>query len=166
MISMHINESQDIRIPPSTAIQLFCRSVLLASRFMHMTLTTNKETTVEGMHLIKISVSFFSRKNHADRGDVHIFVWFSFIIIISSKRKGSLTKHKTTLQMFYFVILYSNFSVNTRCFDGILRLKFIKKEKFLRYCWKTWFHRVSGCFDNGFTPHLHQFMPTRIKSLR
>ncbi len=32
--------------------------------------------------------------------------------------------------MFYFVILYSNFSVNTRCFDGILRLKFIKKEKF------------------------------------
>ena len=48
--------------------------------------------------------------------------------IETAKRKGSFTKHKTTLQMFYFIILYSNFSVNTRCFDDILRLKFIKKE--------------------------------------
>lgn len=100
MISMHIKESQDIRIPPSTAIQLFCSRVLFASRFIQMTLTTNKETTVDGMHLSKISVSSFSRQNHAVRGEVY----FSFIFIISSKRKGSFIKHKTPIELFYFII--------------------------------------------------------------
>ena len=65
MISMHMNESQDIRMPPSNAIQSRWSNVLLASRFMQMTLTTNRETTVDGMHRSRIPVSSRSRRAQA-----------------------------------------------------------------------------------------------------
>ena len=49
IISMHIKDSQDMRIPPSRAIHSNCSRVLFASRFMHIMLTTNSVTTVAGM---------------------------------------------------------------------------------------------------------------------
>ena len=49
MISIHIKDSQEISIPPSSAIQSSCRSVLLASRFIQITLTTKSVTTAAGM---------------------------------------------------------------------------------------------------------------------
>ena len=60
MISIHIKDSQDIRIPPSSAIQSSCNKVLLANRFMQITLTTNNVTTMTGIDLNRISVSSFS----------------------------------------------------------------------------------------------------------
>ena len=57
IISIHIKESHDIKIPPSNAIHSFRKRVLFASRFMQITLTTNNDTTVEGMHLKRIAVS-------------------------------------------------------------------------------------------------------------
>ena len=61
IISMHIKESQEIRMPPSRAIQSSLRSVLFARRFMQMTLTTNNVTTVVGIALNSnlYSVIFF-----------------------------------------------------------------------------------------------------------
>jgi hypothetical protein len=44
-----MKDSQEMRIPPSRAIQGSCRRVLLAKRFMQMTDTTNRVTTVAGM---------------------------------------------------------------------------------------------------------------------
>ena len=64
MISMHIKDSQDMRIPPSRAIQSVWTSVLLASRFMQITLTTKRETAVAGIHRSSITVSSFSLLNH------------------------------------------------------------------------------------------------------
>ena len=60
IMSIHINDSHEIRIPPSSAIQSSCKSVLFASRFIQITLTTNRVTTVAGMHRSKIAVSSFS----------------------------------------------------------------------------------------------------------
>jgi hypothetical protein len=57
---MHIKDSHEIKIPPSSAIQCVCSNVLFARRFMHITLTTNKVTTVDGMLLNKIEVSSFT----------------------------------------------------------------------------------------------------------
>ena len=51
IISIHIKDSQEIRIPPSRAIQSSWMSVLFASRFIQITLTTNNVTTVAGMIL-------------------------------------------------------------------------------------------------------------------
>ena len=55
-----MNDSQEIRMPPSRAIHSSCRSVLLASRFIQITLTTNSVITVAGMLRSKISVFSFS----------------------------------------------------------------------------------------------------------
>ena len=49
MTSIHMNDSHEMRIPPSRAIHGSCSSVLLAKRFMQMTLTTNKVTTAAGI---------------------------------------------------------------------------------------------------------------------
>jgi len=59
--SIHIKESQDINIPPSKAMKSSCSSVLLAKRFMEITLTTNKVTTVDGILLIR---SFMHLASH------------------------------------------------------------------------------------------------------
>ena len=56
-ISIHINESQEIRIPPSRAIQSSCTRVLFASRFIHTTLTAKSVTTVAGMERRSILLS-------------------------------------------------------------------------------------------------------------
>ena len=57
MISIHINESQEIRIPPSSAIQSSCKRVLFASRFIHTTLTTKRVTTLAGIERSSIFIS-------------------------------------------------------------------------------------------------------------
>ena len=49
IISIHIKDSQEIRIPPSRAIQSSWMRVLFASRFIQMTLTTNNVTTAAGI---------------------------------------------------------------------------------------------------------------------
>ena len=60
MMSMHIKDSQDIKIPPSNAMYSFWTRVLLASKFIEMTLTTKRDTTTDGMLLNSSVVSFFS----------------------------------------------------------------------------------------------------------
>ena len=70
IISIHINESHEIRIPPSSAIQSSCRRVLFASRFIHTTLTENNVTTVAGIDLSSILVSLYN------------FMYFSFLKFI------------------------------------------------------------------------------------
>jgi hypothetical protein len=60
IISIHIKESHDMRIPPSMAIQSSCNKVLFAKRFIHMTLTTNNVTTVVGIDRRSIFVISFS----------------------------------------------------------------------------------------------------------
>jgi hypothetical protein len=60
IMSIHINESHEIRIPPSSAIYSSCKRVLFASRFIHITLTTKSVTTVAGMHLRSTAVSSIS----------------------------------------------------------------------------------------------------------
>jgi hypothetical protein len=65
MISMHIKDSQEMRIPPSRAIQGSWRRVLLARRFIQMTETTKSVTTVAGMERRRILVSVYSRLSHA-----------------------------------------------------------------------------------------------------
>ena len=56
-ISMHMKESQEIRMPPSSAIQSSWRRVLFASRFIHTTLTAKSVTTVAGMERRSILLS-------------------------------------------------------------------------------------------------------------
>ena len=58
IISIHIKDSQEINIPPSKAIQSNCNKVLFASRFIQITLTTNKVTVVAGMDLSNIRIFF------------------------------------------------------------------------------------------------------------
>ena len=60
MISMHIKDSQEIKMPPSSAIQSSCNNVLLASKFMQTTLTAKSVTTVAGMDRSKIFVSVYN----------------------------------------------------------------------------------------------------------
>ena len=60
IISIHIKESQEIKTPPSRAIISVCTRVLFARRFIQITLTTNRETTAEGILLKRSTVSFFS----------------------------------------------------------------------------------------------------------
>ena len=59
MISIHKKDNQEIRMPPSSAIQSSCNNVLFASRFIHTTLTANKVTTVAGIDLSSIFVSAY-----------------------------------------------------------------------------------------------------------
>ena len=56
-ISIHINESQEIRMPPSRAIQSSWSRVLFASRFMQTTLTAKSVTTVAGIERRSILLS-------------------------------------------------------------------------------------------------------------
>ena len=80
IMSMHMKESHEIRIPPSSAIQSNWSKVLLASRFMQMTLTTKSVTTVEGMERNKILVSSFSFCIHAFIFIVWFFTpWFPYL---------------------------------------------------------------------------------------
>ena len=60
IISIHIKESQEIKKPASRAIQSSYRSVLLASKFIQITLTTNSVTTVAGMERNSFFSSVFS----------------------------------------------------------------------------------------------------------
>ena len=66
IISIHIKESHEIRIPPSSAIQSSCKSVLFASRFIHTTLTANSVTTVAGMALSNILISVYNARIFID----------------------------------------------------------------------------------------------------
>ena len=60
IISMHIKDSQEIKIPPSIAIQSSCTSVLFASRFIETTLITKRVTTVAGTVLRSIFDSLYN----------------------------------------------------------------------------------------------------------
>ena len=64
-------------MPPSRARYSVCTSVLLASRFMQMTLTTNRETTVAGMQRSKSAVSSRSLRSQAARlgEDGRVVAW-------------------------------------------------------------------------------------------
>jgi hypothetical protein len=70
IISIHIKESQDMRIPPSKAIKSVCKRVLFAKRFIQMTLTTKSVTTVAGIHRNRSLISAFSRLSQAFIRDI------------------------------------------------------------------------------------------------
>lgn len=76
-ISIHINESQEISIPASSAIKSSCRSVLFARRFMHMTLIEKSETTVEGI----------------DRSNIFVSIKRSFIVYLLSPYANKKCTH-------------------------------------------------------------------------
>ena len=60
IMSIHIKDSQEIKIPPSKAIQSNITNVLFANRFIQITLTTNNVTTIVGILCNNIFVSSFS----------------------------------------------------------------------------------------------------------
>ena len=60
MMSIHIKESHEIRIPPSSAIQSSWSKVLFARRFIHTTLTAKRVTTVAGIDLNSTLVSLYN----------------------------------------------------------------------------------------------------------
>jgi len=63
MMSIHIKDNHEIKIPPSSAIQSSCKSVLFASKFIQITLTTNNVTTVAGIDLKSILISVLMSVN-------------------------------------------------------------------------------------------------------
>ena len=63
MTSMHIKDNQDIKMPPSRAIQSNCNNVLFANKFIEITLTTNKDTTIAGIDLNSMENSVHSLFN-------------------------------------------------------------------------------------------------------
>ena len=80
IISIHKKDNQEIRMPPSSAIQSSCNSVLFAKRFIHTTLTAKSVTTVAGMDRSSILVSVYKLLRFMD-SLTYKFLWIGEMII-------------------------------------------------------------------------------------
>ena len=110
IISIHINDSHEISMPPSSAIKSSCRSVLFVSRFIHITLTTNRVTTVVGMLLSKIDVWRFSFRSHNFIFDITkmLRINVTFSTLYQSREFFLRENHKQAVALIFLLQLYEN----------------------------------------------------------